>query len=83
MGDRVQAATVLTIKSNTQMNHKVHSPELLSALNDLFKCAMFQYTKDKKMSKKVCVVILRGRVDERMDKSRAARATRNCSEKES
>jgi hypothetical protein len=50
------------------------NPELLCALNDLFKCAMFQYTGDKKMSKKVCVVILRGQFNERMDKSRVARA---------
>jgi hypothetical protein len=78
MGDRVQAATVLTIKSSTQMNRHEYDPKTVSALNDLFKCAMFQYTGDKKMAKKVCVVILRGRVDERMDRSRPALSGQVC-----
>jgi hypothetical protein len=70
-------ATDLTIKSNTQVmpeenETKDLNPETVCALNDLFKCAMFQYTGDKKMSKKVCVVLIRGNV--RRDKSRVARA---------
>jgi hypothetical protein len=56
------------------MNRHEYDPKTVSALNDLFKCAMFQYTGDKKMAKKVCVVILRGQFNERMGKSRVARA---------
>jgi hypothetical protein len=50
------------------------NPETVCALNELFQKSYFQFTGDKKMSKKVCVVILRGRCDERMGKSRVARA---------
>ena len=76
----------MTIKSNTQVMREENetkdlNPETVCALNELFQKSYFQFTGDKKMSKKVCVVLIRGNV--RRDKSRVARATRNSSEKES
>jgi hypothetical protein len=78
--------TVLTIKSNTQVMREENetkdlNPETVCALNELFQKSYFQFTGDKKMSKKVCVVLIRG--NGRMGKSRVALSGRVCRDKRS